>query len=422
MEELKDRYQPASYKGVEFLVETISDTGGNRIASHEFPNYSMPYAENLGRKMRKFSFTAFLIGKDWKEQRIKLINALEGKGGILNHPIYGELNVECESYTANENIITEQLKTSLSIDFLETGKNELKIKANSKTALAKQSEFSIQNLGDIFASGYKLLQIPQTFINNIFDKASAILGVNVPYEIVSAVDALNSFLNNGTASISLPWQIPVSISALTSAFNRDYTDKGVKLQSTNTKDPKTGSIFNQYPTDVNDQTNTYTPASAYKQYMDICNVTVTHPQPLTSQRLTEYENGKRLELLIKSYSLIEACNALTEVEYPSLEDAKKTWNEVLVQFDKLLTITDEISDTHSFIELRKMRSAFMEDIQERAPTLNLIRYKDLYKSTSSLLLAYDEYEDVARDTEIITRNKIVHPGFIDLKRVELTNV
>jgi prophage DNA circulation protein len=79
--------QPASYAGVPFFVLDDSLEAGRRVALHQYPFRNTPWAEDLGRRARKFRFTAFLIGDLVIGQRNALLDAIEAPGpGTLIHP------------------------------------------------------------------------------------------------------------------------------------------------------------------------------------------------------------------------------------------------------------------------------------------------------------------------------------------------
>ena len=90
----QDRLRPASFRGVEFHVEIGAVASGRRIAQHEFPKRDEPYAEDMGRRIRRHPVTAYFIGFDYQLGRDDLIVALEEEGpGLLVHPTLGEFHV-----------------------------------------------------------------------------------------------------------------------------------------------------------------------------------------------------------------------------------------------------------------------------------------------------------------------------------------
>ncbi|MCJ2067749.1 DNA circularization N-terminal domain-containing protein [Methylobacterium sp. J-030] len=93
----------ASFRGVGFHVEVGALAGGRRIALHEFPKRDTPYAEDMGRRARRFPVTGYIVDEDYIPQRDALIAALEaGGGGTLVHPTLGTFRVACDGFSAIE--------------------------------------------------------------------------------------------------------------------------------------------------------------------------------------------------------------------------------------------------------------------------------------------------------------------------------
>jgi prophage DNA circulation protein len=81
---------PASFRGVPFAVLDIAISTGRRVSVHEYPFRDTPWAEDLGKRARRISFSAFVIGDDVDFQAANLLNACEASGpGMLVHPAYG---------------------------------------------------------------------------------------------------------------------------------------------------------------------------------------------------------------------------------------------------------------------------------------------------------------------------------------------
>lgn len=95
--------RPASFRGVEFKVEDAARSGGRRQALFEFPKRDDPYAEDMGRRARRFTVRGYLIGEDYDAKRDALIAALEMEGpGLLIHYFFGEFRVSADSYEVSE--------------------------------------------------------------------------------------------------------------------------------------------------------------------------------------------------------------------------------------------------------------------------------------------------------------------------------
>lgn len=102
---------PASFNGIIFNVETGSRASGRRTVTHEYPKRNVPYAEDMGKHARRFSFSGYLIYRprpvlyEYTSQRVRLIAALEADDAhMLVHPVFcqGGMMAMCERYSMIE--------------------------------------------------------------------------------------------------------------------------------------------------------------------------------------------------------------------------------------------------------------------------------------------------------------------------------
>ncbi|WP_434591733.1 DNA circularization N-terminal domain-containing protein [Pseudomonas sp. R4-83] len=95
----RDRLLPASFRGVGFWIDQAKTPVGRKGQLHEYPQRDLPYFEDLGQQAKIHEITAFIVGADCLEQRDKLLKALEAGSGELVHPWLGRLQVkvgECD--------------------------------------------------------------------------------------------------------------------------------------------------------------------------------------------------------------------------------------------------------------------------------------------------------------------------------------
>ncbi|HEY2210277.1 MAG TPA: DNA circularization N-terminal domain-containing protein [Bradyrhizobium sp.] len=119
----RSRLLPGSFNGVQFHVDVGARSSGRRIALHEFPKRDTPYAEDMGRRARRFSVTCYVLGPDYTFNRDALIEQFEQEGpGLLVHPTFGEQLVAVDQYS-----ITERRErggvADFEITFVEAGSN-----------------------------------------------------------------------------------------------------------------------------------------------------------------------------------------------------------------------------------------------------------------------------------------------------------
>lgn len=98
-----DRLQRASWRGVPFAVENEVERIGRRMVEHVYPYRDTVWEEDLGELPPQFTIVGFIVensliygGGEVIDQRNAIRTAAQAKGqGILVHPIYGRLTVNC---------------------------------------------------------------------------------------------------------------------------------------------------------------------------------------------------------------------------------------------------------------------------------------------------------------------------------------
>lgn len=95
--------QPASWRGVGFILDNAPTKGGRRIALHEYPYKDNIWPEDLGKLPRRFQVSGFLVGDDCYQQKLAMIQACEQQGaGTLVHPTLGSVQVYLLDFTTTD--------------------------------------------------------------------------------------------------------------------------------------------------------------------------------------------------------------------------------------------------------------------------------------------------------------------------------
>ncbi len=99
-----EQLQPASFRGIPFLVNAETKTGGKKIVTHEYVGSDKRFTEELGLLPPSFALEAIVHGDDSISTRFLLEDALDRTGlGTLVHPVYGPVEVKSTTYTVNSN-------------------------------------------------------------------------------------------------------------------------------------------------------------------------------------------------------------------------------------------------------------------------------------------------------------------------------
>ena len=430
------RYKKASFRGIEFNCSETSTDSGRRLANHEFPLYDKPFAQDMGRKQTAYKLSCYVAGENWETQRDRLLEACSTQGsGKLIHPDFGELMVQIAECSVRENKQEEVGISYFDLSFYETfdTKSWLGVSEDTAASVKNSAKKTIFSVSKAFSMVFKLTQLPQLAADYVMEQIGDVIGISNPYVIMSAINAAQNLLNG---DITLPWQVPVLISAFTSVFNFDYSDEGSKLiidDGINTihnynpyikqdpyivpEDETTPFLFVTEPETL--KTYQLSPESAYNLYNKMLAVPVNHISAISGNTALQRKSGKQVELLLKSCCAIEASVALTEIDIHSDEDAVIYYNEMTEHFDTLIDLASEINDRDAFRALTEHKLKVKRDLLERAPNLAKVIKLNITIPTSVLLISYNNYESVDKSSDIIARNKIKHPAFIQGSNIKI---
>jgi prophage DNA circulation protein len=142
----QDTLQDASFRGVPFHVQSVSDKVQRSIGSSEYPYRDGATLEDLGLKAWRFSLKAILWGDDYEGELDALVEALEAKGtGELSHPVWGKLNVMVAEWsTDHEADLVDGV--ALRIEFVEQGTADPKVFA--ETSASSEADELVSSAAD----------------------------------------------------------------------------------------------------------------------------------------------------------------------------------------------------------------------------------------------------------------------------------
>lgn len=376
----RDELRPASFRGVAFEVEADSGTFGRRTQVHEYPQRDKPWTEDLGRATRSFEITAFLIGDDYLQRRDALLAALEEEGaGTLVHPWYGELTVNVKDPARVSHSRLNGGMCEVALSFVEAGELEFPAAASS---LGAQSLEAADDLGatvaDDFAATFTLDDLPSFVQDGFFEDLDLFAGL---------LDA---------ASTGWQW-----LNALVPDWLGDALAfaQGVVGMFDRTVLPDT--VYGAARLNRNAVVSLTALSRQYAGYV----VQPTATAPAARQREA---NRAALAALFEHATLIQAAGMSAAMPMPVYDDA------VLVR-DSLAAALDEASFSASdevYVRLQTLRARVHADITARlSQAARLLAYTPR-EPMPGLVLAYDLYEDVGREQELLDRNAIRHPGFL----------
>ena len=420
----KDRLVDASFRGVPFKTEDESLTAGRRVETHEFVNRDKPYTEDLGKATSRPKFSAYVIGDDCYEQRDRLIEALNKPGpGTLIHPAYGEMSVCVDGEINVSSSSSEGRMVRFDLRFVEAG--ELTY-PTSGTATANTLVSSCSALDDCISDNFDQFGMdgmPDFVQNGVIDSATDMLGyVSDKMAMVDSGISAAARLMQGDISVLLPppssgkgfvdqlqamWRSGNRLSGNASdlftmiknfsgiSMGSDLAPRGVwKTDSKTTQSQK-------------QQSNYVASAVRTTAISEAAYAVTTLPAPVVttseqSQQSTGWPSVTHPELN-------NAPDEATVVDVPAWDDLVDIRDTLNTAIDKELSRT---TDDRLFLALRSVKSDLNNDIKHRLiqTQKTVIRTPD--EVTPALVLAAAWFDNASRESDIVRRNAVAHPGFV----------
>lgn len=399
---------PATFRGIPFLASDTSTTAGAKTVTHEYPNDSRRYVEDLGPLKKTFSLTGHVTGDAYLANRFALQAALEdGSIGILTHPHYGVVFVVPKPYTVREttralgeavfemtfetadpainptnagSLISDIIGTVNTIDndiqsaFADVFKISSFFPDNYSFARAQVSNVSGQfnSFKTLFANSGNTTDLAtqqKTFSSTLTQN------ITRPAALISGVSDLFAFANNVSDDAKATGQ------GMQSLFGFGSNDASIQLV---TKDPlHTPGIPTPQGVErlnnsaaVNYAFNCYALIYAYLNYAQADFANETELQTVAAQLEQQY-----LAIINGSITAAQPINAIDILGSDVFDDLETVRNLVRRQFDQ---------DDSNIAKIIPINT----------------------KTTSVSLLSYRYYGTTAQDTNIISLNNVLNISFL----------
>lgn len=420
----KDRLVDASFRGVLFKTEDESLTAGRRVETHEFVNRDKPYTEDLGKATSRPKFSAYVIGDDCYEQRDRLIEALNKPGpGTLIHPAYGEMSVCVDGEINVSSSSSEGRMVRFDLRFVEAG--ELTY-PTSGAATANTLVSSCSALDDCISDNFEKFGMDgmADFVQgDVLERATGILDfVSDSMAMVDSYVADAARLMQGDISVLLP---PPS-------SGKGYVEAIQKVWRT----------ANRLSGNASDVMKMIKGFAGITLGSDMAPRGIWKTDSKTTQ--SSKEQGNYVASAVRTTAISEAVYAVTtlpsstsnpteqvqqptgwpSVVHPEINNAMDdtatidlpTWDDLVDIRDTLNTaIEKELSrttDDSLFLALRRVKSDLNNDIKNRLAQTQKTVIRTPDEVMPALVLAATWFDNAARESDIVRRNAVAHPGFV----------
>ena len=378
----RDKLRPASFRGVPFVVQVAERRGGRRVVVHEYPQRDAPWPEDLGNAPRVFRLEALVVGDDLFAQRDRLLDALEQEGpGTLVHPYHG--SIECAvtdlvlRHSADEGRVARFLvEFTQSSDpvFPETFVDGPSVSgaASERTGAAAEASF---NAGVVVAG------VPEWVGAGARNSAIEVL------QRLQRMDYSGGALGEAAALVE---EVDETADAVVDLL----LDNAFAAQLRHLLE-RMGEVYGSKK-------------SLLEAYLSVEDYRCSRSGFLSELGLQADANALAVELLTRAECLALATSAAAGASWTSSDEALQAREDVADRIEAL----SELVDDATFSGLQDLRTALQRSVPPDGENLPHLETVTLPATTSSLLLAYRYYGDVAREPELVERNHPRYPAFL----------
>ena len=365
----------ASFRGAKFEVDDVEASGGRRLVKHEYPLRDEPYAEDMGRKAREYSVRAYIVqGRSYSyfDARKDMLKALEGSGpGTLIHPWHGEVKVCVDRYSMRESMENGGL-IEVSITFAEAGSLKQpaatadtaygtnKAAASVREALKKEFLEKFGPAARELAAVAETLQTGAALVMEYMGLPQALMAEGLAYAM-SLIATPSAFFG-----------------ALTSLF---------------------GDLAGSGGESVNADTSYAFSSAPSRGVAPIDDLLTTNP-------VIDTPSTVALRTTLAGIAVTELAAASAYKDFVTSDDALAERDATLAGIDVVAPV---VSDP-VYGSLAELRRAVAVDLTTRGGQLPSLRTITLPTTMPALVASYNIYGDAGRADDLISRNRVRHPG------------
>lgn len=399
--------RPASFRGIQFDLESDDKSFGRGIVTHKFVGRDQHAHEDMGAKVEGISLVAVVIGEGFVARADALEKAFAQKGpGTLIHPHYGEIQVVIIDGTrSHSSDAVGEVRFSITFERDDGPPLFPTALSNTMGGLLNASNNVFDALSLDFNKAFNISGLPDFVSSDALTRSASWLG---KMNSIFSTSGLLPLLPSGIDTLDI--------------LSDGYASSAVSLYKTlrDLAAPKRTPVIGRAPVPV--QVPSQTVAKALLKASDI-----TVSDPITGSPSTapvRLLNANAMDLYHRTMALSAAVGAVRHTSFESREEAISLRDGVTGRLEVLLDRLGEAEWDRSWSESRQMMAAIHRDIDDRIGRLPRTVQVRPAAVRSALALANRLYPDdttqfLNKSADLVVRNRIRHPGFVPVQNLEV---
>ncbi|MBL3582631.1 DNA circularization protein [Oleidesulfovibrio alaskensis] len=387
----RSQLRQASFRGVGFYISGRDVASGRRVVTHEYPGRDTPYTEDMGRKARVWTIEGYVVGPDYMRGRDALQRACEAAdAATLITPWSGEVQVVCSECRLREEN-TQGGYAVFSLTFAEAGSASTPAGQPRSGALAdKRATGTMQVCGDELDRTVRIVSVPapvlQATLEAMQDVAAAARRIRctdagetgfVQHLAASGRLTVSELVRYAPSLILSPFFSPAPDAVPTVAQSRELL---AVAQAAPVAAVPVGAGYVRTVTAQNKQA-----IAAYQHYAAVAEAA--------------------------------RAAALCVPESRSQADALRV--AIVDAVDSVLERTGSPQVAGAFIDLRAAAVRALAESAGRAPQVYVMHTAAVLPSLLAAHKAVQGRSALQAEADLLTRNNIVHPGFVPPQALEV---
>lgn len=385
----RDELRPASFRTVPFYIDGSQFNTGRRVAVHEFPDRDISYPEDLGNNARGWKVDGHLIGDDYLTQKRAMIEAVEKKGpGELIHPFYGSLFVQCGAVSFDEDN-REGGFVKVTFQFYEAGDNRFPLPIEDKAAvLDEKADATLDASKGAFDESFSITGLPGFAVDS------------ARLKVTQFADALSDATKGIRAEADKIADLAFDIRNLKAEVN-------TLLQSPSVLSSRLQTSFKFLMDALSLPEGKAKAAKLFFQFGSVTDAVIVGATPI---RVQERLNRDQLNSLIQKTAIANYAKQVSEIPFSSVTEARAERTAFADTIDEQLFVTEDNATFQTLKDVNAQVAKILPDIEAELPD---VKEYSVQETVPAIVVAYDIYEDIELEADIITRNAIANPNFIN---------
>lgn len=381
------RLEKATFRGVQFFLESSSRSAGRKVIVREYPNKQIRTTEDLGLFEATFTLVGIISGSRYFQQRDALITALDTPGnGKLIHPYYGEITVAADVYTLDEDL-TEAGIARFGMVFHKT--TDLTFPTEAVNNISQINQLSRDTLALAESASAELFVITDGFLSVLTDGQETLTNFALAFDAITRpFDALSEglsefsisllrFQQNIFAFLNAPANLFNAIDALFDGFSNLSDNAAIRFDSIS---------------------NLFGFATGYEELA-----------PTTAQRIEARSNRQIIQSNVAYNVLARAYQDASLIEYTTeiqIEEIRE-----ILEDQYVFTRDNDNLSSEALDKLKDLRVQFTLFLDNEL--LNASQIITIETATTTLTaLTYQYYGDLDNDLIINDLNSFINPSTI----------